>query len=125
MLKRFGQRGTQEKQRSVVMGIERAGDKARLQIDMVYSETDPKTGKRTLRGEQRPMVLHCVREKGVWKAWRLLTATDDLAFALLAKRTAQERSALLAAHPELVNGRLADSLAIRGQTFANRKNYTQ
>jgi CHAT domain-containing protein/Tfp pilus assembly protein PilF len=69
--------------------------------------------------------LECAREAGVWKVWRYYPAVEDLAAALVAASTAEERGALAAAERELVTPELVQVLIGRGIRQSQQGQYPQ
>ena len=61
------------------------------------SAVEAKTGQPATGFGRRQRRMECVKEEGVWRVWREGDAFDDLAAALTAANTKDERSALLAA----------------------------
>jgi CHAT domain-containing protein len=51
-----------------------------------------------------------VKEGGAWKVWKFITSEEELAAAIIAAKTEEERKALIEKAPELVNSDLAAAL---------------
>lgn len=69
--------------------------------------------------------LTFVRESGEWKLVREAPAGEALAAALVAARTAQEREALLASEPDLLNPALITSVARHADGYAIVNQFAQ
>ena len=66
-----------------------------------------------------------VKEEGTWKVWRFSSAFDDLAAALVAANSEEERTRLLREEKELVTAELVRALITRGSRFFNQGNHPQ
>jgi CHAT domain-containing protein/tetratricopeptide (TPR) repeat protein len=69
---------------------------------------------------QMSRTIQMAREMGTWKIWKYLTPEDELAAALSAVATPEERNALLNAQPELVTPDLVKALAKQGKELLGR-----
>src|SRR5262245_1589153 len=90
------------------------GEKANARVEAEINAIEAKTGKLSTEFGQMKRSLHCVNEDGVWKVWQEASAAADLADALVAAKTEQERAALLAADKELVTAALIRELNDKG-----------
>ena len=95
--------------RAVKMGGGQAS--VRLEADALVIEAG--TGKEKAGYGKMMRTLHCVKEAGAWKVWREASAYDELAAALAAAKSDQEREALLAEEKDLVRAELAQALAAK------------
>jgi CHAT domain-containing protein len=80
----------------------------RVAVDMTSQSTTQPPNHPTTRRLIRNFTF--VKEGGAWKVWRYYPAADDLAAALVAAKTEEERKTLLAAEKELVTAELRDAL---------------
>jgi CHAT domain-containing protein len=87
-----------------------SADRANLRVNFEMSAVETKTGKQSTRFGRMTRVFHTVRDEGVWKIWRELSAEEELAEALVEAKSDAERAALLAADTELLTPRLRNSL---------------
>jgi tetratricopeptide (TPR) repeat protein/CHAT domain-containing protein len=110
--------------------IERAaimGATARVRLRVTRVRTDS----RSKRADGSPMVftsrlswtLTFVRESDEWKLLREGTPIDELALALLAARTEDERKTLVEAEPDLLGERLLEAMSRRGDAEAQKGGY--
>jgi hypothetical protein len=109
----------------VVRKVTLTGDKATVWMVVEISVMDPKTGKRAEEFEKKNRTLHLVNESGVWRVWRDGLSEEELAAAISAARTDDEREVLLAADKELITVELRKALISRGIQFFTRGSYTQ
>jgi len=99
------------------------GNGASLSAFVEYTAINVQT--QQSRKERIARAFAFVKEGGAWKVWRYYPAADDLADALVAAKTEEERVALLAAEKELVSGELRQALARLGDRFRLQENYPQ
>src|SRR5262245_30573007 len=79
-----------------VQKIEVSGDRAEIRVTFEARLIDAKTGKERSGFGQMQRTLECVKEEGDWKVWREASSFDELAAALTAAKSDQERADLLA-----------------------------
>jgi tetratricopeptide (TPR) repeat protein len=104
-----------------------AGGHARVRLRVTRTRTD----QRVKKPDGSPMAFNSrlawaltfTREGEDWKLLREGTPIDELAFALLAAKTAEERKALIDADPELVTDRLLEAMSRRGDAEAQKNAY--
>lgn len=106
-------------ERAAIIGIQA---RVRLRIMRARSGTRP-DGTPTTFNTRILWTLTFVREGEEWKLLREGTPIDELALALLVAKTPEERKALLDAEPDLLNERLLDSMARRGDAEAQKRLY--
>lgn len=110
-------------QRLKVRRAERVGERARLLLAVEMSAVETKTRRPAAGFGKSLRVMECVKEENLWRVWRFASAWDDLAAALAALKTDEERQRALAeAEPELINdelthamGRATERLRAQGQ----------
>jgi CHAT domain-containing protein/Tfp pilus assembly protein PilF len=101
-----------------VSGVKVEGDKASLRATVEMSATEAKTGKPAGGFVRMNRALDFVKEEGRWKVWREVSAEEDLAAALVAAQTDNERDVLLAAEKELLTETLWRALNRLGRRSA-------
>jgi CHAT domain-containing protein/Tfp pilus assembly protein PilF/ketosteroid isomerase-like protein len=74
---------------------------------------------------QMSRTIQMVKEMGVWKIWKYLTPEDELAVALSAVATPEERSALLNAQPNLVTPDLIRALTRQARVLLARGKHAE
>ena len=100
------------------------GSQARVRLRVTRARTGARPdGTPTTFNTRILWTLTFVREGDEWKLLREGTPIDELALALLVARTPEERKALLDAEPDLLNERLLDSMARRGDAEAQKLLY--
>ena len=72
------------------------GDRGKARVELGLNAVEAKTGKPASGAGRMRRVLEFVREGAGWKVWREASAAEDLAAALAAAKTEEERGALLA-----------------------------
>jgi CHAT domain-containing protein/tetratricopeptide (TPR) repeat protein len=100
-------------------------DKAKIRIDVEINAVESKTGQPAHGFGYLHRTLELVKEGGEWKVWRSFASEEELAAALVAAGTEQERMKLLAAENELVTVGLQQALVNRGQRLFSQGNYRQ
>jgi CHAT domain-containing protein/Tfp pilus assembly protein PilF len=105
--------------RKVTAGAERAS----IRLAVETSAADAQTGKPSGGVGQLNRTLQFVKEDGAWKVWREVAAEEDLAAALVASKTPEERDALLAAEKELMTAELWRALIRQGTRQYLQSNY--
>ena len=83
------------------------GDKAKLRVAVEINATDAKTGKFAAGFGKMNRAMEFVKQAEGWKVWREAAAEEELADAIIAAKSEQERNALMAAEPELVSTQIA------------------
>src|SRR5262249_14552901 len=101
------------------------GDKARVRVEADMQVIDAKTGKENHGFGKMLCTLECVKEEGNWKVLREASAFDELAAALAAAKSDQEREALQANDKELVTVELVRALSSQGSRFFGQGDYPQ
>ena len=98
-----------------VRQVSAEGEKADLRVAVEMSAIEAKTGQPAAGWGKMNRALHCVKEEGSWKIWREVAAEEDLAIALAAAKTDEERLALLEAEQELMTVELRGALLDQGR----------
>lgn len=93
-------------------------DKAKIRIEVEISAAESKTGQPADGFGKLHQTLEFVREGAGWKIWRSVASEDELASAIAAAKTEEERKSLLAAEKELVTVELHKSVIKQGQRFS-------
>ncbi len=101
------------------------GEKARVRVEAETQVIEAKTGKEKAGYGKRPRTLECVKEEGRWKVWRETSTFAELAAALAATGSEQERAALLAAEKDWVTAGLVEALNNQGRRSVNQGDYPQ
>jgi CHAT domain-containing protein/Tfp pilus assembly protein PilF len=86
------------------------GDKATLRVVAEMALTRANMMKPAERIEKRHRTIELVNEGGIWKASKFIASEEELAAAIIAAKTEEERKALIAKEPELITSNLADAL---------------
>jgi CHAT domain-containing protein len=100
-------------------------DKASLRITVEITALDGKTGKPAAGFGKMNRALDFVKEGGRWRIWREVAAEEDLAAALIAAKTQDEREALLQAERGLITAELWKALIRQGKQPYSQSNYQQ
>ncbi|HEX6733075.1 MAG TPA: CHAT domain-containing protein, partial [Pyrinomonadaceae bacterium] len=101
------------------------GEKASVRVTVDMSALDAKTGKPAQGFGKMNRALDFVREQGQWKVWKEEAAEANLAAALVAAKTDDERTALLQAERELITPELWKALIRQGKQQYSQSNYKQ
>jgi CHAT domain-containing protein/Tfp pilus assembly protein PilF len=86
------------------------GDKATLQVVAELALTRAHLVKPVEHIEKKNRTIHLVKEQGVWNIWSFVTSEEELATAIMAAKTEEERKALIEQVPEFVTSDLVDTL---------------
>ncbi len=94
-------------------------DRARVELTLDLGAVDLKTGQpATAAGFGRSKrILRLVKEDGAWKLWQYAPIEAELAADLIAAKTEQERTSLLAERAQLVNAELVRELNKQGRSM--------
>ena len=120
----FATHTTVEMKRVAVRNITLTGDKALARVVIEINALDAKAGKRAKELVKKYRTLHLVNEANVWRVWRDVSSEEELAAAISAAKTDEERKVLLEADKELVTVELRKALTTQGIQFTNRGNHT-
>lgn len=103
------------------------GDTARVRVTATRRRTDTARldGKPRTFTTRMQQALSLVREAGEWKILREGTPDDELAAALIDTDSPEERAALLASEPGLVNVRLHDAISRRAGGLVQLQRYKE
>jgi len=100
------------------------GERASLRVVVEMGTTQGKTGEVAAGFGRMIRALKCIKEDGQWKVMREVEAEEELAEAIIAARTGQERAALLAEEKELVTVKLRQELIKRGDRLRRQGDYS-
>jgi tetratricopeptide (TPR) repeat protein len=100
-----------------------AGDKARVRVEADMHVIEAKTGKEKDGYGKQHQTLEFVRESDGWKVVKELATYDELANALLAAKSDEERAVLLRNEPELVTPELSRALGRSSDQLRSEKKY--
>ncbi len=89
-------------------------DRASAQVTLEITATDSKTSQPGSAFEKMNRIMDFVKESGFWKIVRDASAEEDLATALIAVRTDEERDSLLLQNRDLVSPQLISALKLAG-----------
>jgi len=94
------------------------GERANARVEMDMSAVEAKTNRPATALGKMTRSVSFVKEHGEWKVWREVAAEEDLAAALLAAKTDDERNRLLAAEKDLITPVLWRALNRQGRRLA-------
>jgi CHAT domain-containing protein len=86
------------------------GDKAILRVVAEMALTRAHMVKPIEKSEKKNRTIELVNESGVWKVRKFIPSEEELAAAIIAAKTEEERKALMEKAPEAVNSDLAAAL---------------
>ncbi len=101
------------------------GEKTKLRVEVEINAIEAKTGKSSVGFGQMKRSLHCVKENGVWKVLQEGSAAVDLADAIVAAKTEQERAALLTEDKDLMTVELRKALIAHGERLRSQGRYPE
>lgn len=96
------------------------GDRASLRVAVEISAAAAGAAKPGAGPSRLNRTLHLVKEEGQWKVWHYAVSEEELAVALAAANTEEERQARLAAEPELFTAELQEALLAKGFSLTNQ-----
>lgn len=87
-----------------------AGDQATLRMtaDLIFTKaqiTNP-----TEKIEKKNRTIHLLNEGGTWKVWKFVPTEEEMAKAIIAAKTEEERNALIEKEPDLITTDLTSAL---------------
>jgi CHAT domain-containing protein len=102
------------------IAVDSPREEATMRVEVEISATDAKSSTPAAGfGTMHRTLTFSTRDKDTWKLWREATSEiEDLAEALVAAKTDDERKALLAANKELQTAELREALMAQGDRFA-------
>jgi CHAT domain-containing protein len=103
----------------VIRNLTLDGDKASARIAVEISSSDIQTGRPSKAFGKMNRVMECVKESGIWKIAREVSAEEELASALIAAKTDEQRDSLLLQNHELVTPRLISALKLLGDRVSD------
>ena len=103
--------------------LDGANGAARVTVEM--SAVDRKTKSAAAGFGKMDFTLRVIKEDGAWKVRQFMSSADDLASALAAAQTEQERTALLAANNDLVTVELGQAIAAQASALLNARKYQE
>ena len=101
------------------------GAKASLQVTVEMSALEAKTDKPAAGFGKMNRTFHFVKEEGEWKMARCVVSEEELASALVAAKTDEERNALLEAEKELQTIELRKALVEQGERLRGEGDLNQ
>ena len=108
-----------------IRAVKMAGVQARVRVDINVRMIEAGTGKEKAGYGKTPRTLECVKEAGHWRVRREVSTFDEIASALAAAVSEQQRTALLAEEGELAPAGLTRALINQGNRFFERGDYPQ
>ncbi|PYT08793.1 MAG: hypothetical protein DMF60_03875, partial [Acidobacteria bacterium] len=101
------------------------GESASARVALEIAATDAKTHKPAVGFGKMNRALRFVKESGIWKVWSETSAEEELAAALVAAKSDEERAALLTDQKDLLTIELRSLLAARAFRLAVKGEYPQ
>jgi CHAT domain-containing protein/Tfp pilus assembly protein PilF len=101
------------------------GTKAVARVNLELSAVDRKTKAAAAGFGKMALTLRAVKEDDVWKVWQFIPSAEDLAIALVAAQTDEERKSLLAAEPELVTIEMQRAVIKQGNRYLSQESFSQ
>ena len=108
-----------------IRNLKEETEKASLRVSVEITALDVKTGKPAQMFGKMNRALDFVREQGQWKIWKEASAEENLAAALVAAKTEDERSVLLAAEKDLMTVALRKALITQAGKLRTEGSYTE
>ena len=108
-----------------IRNLKEESEKASLRVSVEITAFDVKTGKPAQGFGKMNRALDFVREQGQWKIWKEASAEENLAVALVAAKTEDERRALLTAEKDLMTVALRKALITQAGKLRTEGSYTQ
>jgi CHAT domain-containing protein/uncharacterized protein HemY len=99
------------------------GAKAEVRIAVELNLT--RIGQPNAEPQRLNRLIECAADAGVWKVLSDVSAEDRLATQLVSAKTDEERAALLASEPELVNRNLTAALIAQSDQLANQGEFAR
>jgi CHAT domain-containing protein/Tfp pilus assembly protein PilF len=107
--------------RPVISRVKVEGEKASLRMTIALTSINLKSQQKS---EQRlSRIFEFVKESVEWKVWRYVSATEDLAVALVKANTEAERIGLLAEEKDLMTAELGRALLTQGTQLYRQGSY--
>jgi CHAT domain-containing protein len=85
-------------------------DRATLRVVVDMALTSAHMLKAGDKAEKKNRTVELVNDGGIWKVWKFISAEEELAAAIVAAKTEEERKALMEKEPELITSDLAFAL---------------
>lgn len=105
----------------LVRRLEIEGDRATARLFVELHAVNMDTGKPAEGFGEMDHLLRFVKEGGVWKMWQFVSTAKELADALLAATTDEERAVVLATKGTPFTGGLLNGLLYQAQTLLDEK----
>src|SRR5262249_17452935 len=121
----FGYREEIELQSQTIRAVKMTGDQARVRVEVDVRVIEAQTGKEKAGYGKMLRTLECVNEAGQWKVRREASTYQEIAEALAAAGSEQQRTALLTEEREFATASLARALGFQGNRFMDQANYAQ
>jgi CHAT domain-containing protein len=93
-----------------IRGMQIEGETASLRVVVDLALTKAHMVKPIEKSVKKNRTIELVNEGGVWKVWKFIASEEELAAAIIAAKTEEERKALMEKAPEMVNSDLAAAL---------------
>jgi CHAT domain-containing protein len=99
--------------------------KATLRVVAQIALTRAKMVKPAEKLEKKNRTIELVNEGGIWKVWKFTITEEELANAIIAAKTEEERKSLMEREPELITCDLVDALIRQNNDIpaASRRGY--
>ena len=100
-------------------------EKASVRVALEINAINEKTGKPTESFGKMNRTFDFINEEGRWTVWREVAAEEDLAAALIAAKTEDERASLLVAEKDLITVELRKALIERADKLRGQSKHTE
>ena len=100
-------------------------EKASMRVALEMTALNVKTGKPAVSFGQINRTFDFVKEEGRWSVWREVAAEEDLAAALIAAKTQDERASLLVAEKDLMTVELRKALIEQAEKLRVQGKYAE
>ncbi len=108
-----------------IRAVKMDGGQVRVHVEADVRVIEAKTGKEKAGYGKMLRTLECVNEAGHWKVRRDASTFDEIAAALAAAGSEQQRTALLAEERELLSAGLVRALLNQGNRFYEQGDFTR
>jgi CHAT domain-containing protein len=96
---------------------------ASLAVQLVITPVSPEASSAPLSSLYAERLVHCAKESGEWRIWRIGPTTNELAIMVASEPNSEERRRLLAAEPELATPRLVQAVILLGDGLFQQGRY--
>src|ERR1044072_8888523 len=101
------------------------GDKATAHLDVTIHAVNKDTGKEVEGPGRLAHTFRFVKENGVWKIWQFIDTAEEIAVALLAARTDEERALVLKRSEPFTDGLLKGLSNVAAEILSKKGNDDQ